>query len=578
MSSGTLEQRLAHALQLAATRPTQALTILKSIKPHHLNEHIGHWSTAERIRGIANNVLGHSDLAFQHFEHALSGFQQINDQNGVAAAYSGMGNVLFAKMNYEQSAKMHLMALRIREIEKDKRGLIGTYINLGNAYQRSANLKLAAKMFLQALSLSRRLQEYGLYAHCCLAYSNLLLDRKQYRRAEHHLKEIFRIHKGNLDDFTLATTSNNLGIVLTRTGRHKTGRKYLQTALEASKRAGLLDEEVRASINLSEALLAGNEIAAARRQLEAILPVTRKKRFRESHMIALRRLSDIFAAEGDHKQALRLFKNYYNLIHQHAREENVEALNRARARYELDRKQREKELFKLKNVDLKNALRKLDEEKKKADHLLRNILPDDVANDLKKNGKSDIRHYEEVTIVFADIKGFTSISERETPEMLVNELDYCFRQFDAIMEKYGLEKIKTIGDAYMCACGLPQPRRDHALRAVRASVDMMGFMQHRYRERSKLGQFAFELRIGINTGPVIAGIIGVKKFAYDIWGDSVNIAARMEQTSEAGQINISATTYNKIKRYYACQYRGEIEAKNRGKLKMYFLTKNLKKR
>ncbi len=208
------------------------------------------------------------------------------------------------------------------------------------------------------------------------------------------------------------------------------------------------------------------------------------------------------------------------------------------------------------------------EEKRKSDELLLNILPEEVANELKEKGSAEAKHFSNVTVLFTDFKGFTTVAEKLTPQQLVNELDACFKAFDEIMGKYAIEKIKTVGDAYLAVCGLPLPNTQHAENMVHAAIEILSFMEIR---KQLLGDFTFEIRIGIHTGDVVAGIVGLKKFAYDIWGDTVNVAARMEQNSEAGKINISQNTYELIKDKFTCYYRGEIQAKNKGPLGMYFI-------
>ena len=209
-------------------------------------------------------------------------------------------------------------------------------------------------------------------------------------------------------------------------------------------------------------------------------------------------------------------------------------------------------------------------EKKKSDDLLRNILPEEIAEELKEKGSSDARYFDHVSVLFTDFVAFTKAGERMTPQELVNELHACFKAFDGICSKYNIEKIKTIGDAYLAVCGLPVADEEHAENMVRAAQEILQFMIARKQE---LGDKTFEIRIGIHSGAVVAGIVGVKKFAYDIWGDTVNTAARMEQNSEAGKINISETTYEMVKDKFECSYRGQITAKNKGELKMYFVKK-----
>lgn len=233
----------------------------------------------------------------------------------------------------------------------------------------------------------------------------------------------------------------------------------------------------------------------------------------------------------------------------------------------------------------------IEHEKKKSETLLHNILPKQTANELKDTGKTSPRKFRKVSILFTDFKGFTNISEQLSPSDLVNKLNYYFSEFDNMVtssdsenDKYAdndsenenkqfvIEKIKTIGDAYMCAGGLPIRNKSHPIDTVLFALRI----QHKMKEFNKInkekGEPEWPLRVGIHTGPVVAGVVGKKKFAYDIWGDSVNIASRMESSGEPGKVNISGTTYKYIQDYFDCEYRGKIEAKNKGKIDMYFVT------
>jgi class 3 adenylate cyclase len=214
--------------------------------------------------------------------------------------------------------------------------------------------------------------------------------------------------------------------------------------------------------------------------------------------------------------------------------------------------------------------------KAQSDSLLLNILPDEIAEELKRFGRSYARKHNQVSVLFADIKGFTLVAETLSPEKLVTALDEVFRAFDNIVDKYDMEKIKTIGDAYMCACGLPRSDTDNAIKAIKTAIDMQQFI-HGFGLACRIQNLPeFEIRIGIHTGPVIAGVVGSRKFAYDIWGDTVNIASLMEQHGEVGKINISANTYALIKDCYDCTERGKIEVKSKGGIDMFFVGESLK--
>jgi adenylate cyclase len=208
------------------------------------------------------------------------------------------------------------------------------------------------------------------------------------------------------------------------------------------------------------------------------------------------------------------------------------------------------------------------QEKQVSEVLLLNILPEEVAKELKANGDVQPKLFENVTVFFSDFVNFTIASDKMTPQQLVAELHECFKAFDTIMSKHGIEKIKTVGDAYLAVSGLPEPNAMHADAVVKAALEVRDFMRER---KNLLGNSTFGIRIGINSGTVVAGIVGVRKFAYDIWGDTVNVAARMEQNSEDGKVNISEKTRELLAGEFALTDRGVLNVKNKGEMRMYFV-------
>ncbi|HRD53506.1 MAG TPA: adenylate/guanylate cyclase domain-containing protein [Flavobacteriales bacterium] len=211
----------------------------------------------------------------------------------------------------------------------------------------------------------------------------------------------------------------------------------------------------------------------------------------------------------------------------------------------------------------------------KSDELLLNILPAEVADELKEVGTAQARHFDAATVLFTDFKGFTAVSEKLAPNDLVRDLNECFSAFDRICETHRIEKIKTIGDAYMAAGGLPTPNTTHAADVIKAALEMRDFIAEGKTRKIAAGLPYFEIRIGIHSGPVIAGIVGVKKFQYDIWGDTGNTASRMESSGEVGQVNISEATYALVKDEPGLAFtpRGKVHAKGKGEMEMYFVAR-----
>ena len=203
----------------------------------------------------------------------------------------------------------------------------------------------------------------------------------------------------------------------------------------------------------------------------------------------------------------------------------------------------------------------------KSDALLANILPQAIIEELKAKGHSEPRRFEEASILFTDFSGFTQAVSTIPPKRLVQELDEIFRGFDDIMVAHGLEKIKTIGDAYMAAGGLPVAAENHALRCVRAGLALTQFIE----TRNQTAAMKWGLRVGVHSGAVVAGIVGKNKYAYDVWGDTVNIASRLESAGEVNKVNISAYTFELVQAFFECEYRGKLAAKGKGEIDMYFV-------
>lgn len=233
-----------------------------------------------------------------------------------------------------------------------------------------------------------------------------------------------------------------------------------------------------------------------------------------------------------------------------------------------------RERFRLERI-INNRTNELVKEKDKSENLLENVLPKGTADEIKVKGRASKKKYELATVLFSDIQGFTKLAEQMNPETLIDQLDHFFLYFDTVVEKYNIEKIKTIGDAYMCAGGIPEKNRTNPVEVVMAALEMKHYMTKMHKKASITHTKIWDIRIGIHTGPVIAGVVGHKKLSYDIWGDTVNTASRMESSGEAGKINISESTYDLVKDFFDCKHRGKMPIKYKGEIDMYFV-ENLK--
>lgn len=223
-----------------------------------------------------------------------------------------------------------------------------------------------------------------------------------------------------------------------------------------------------------------------------------------------------------------------------------------------------------KQLEMKS--RELEEEKKKTDQLLKNILPEEIVNEIKVNGSVKPRYYSRVSILFTEFNDFDLITSNVEPNILLTELNEVFENFDLIIQKYNIEKLKTIGDSYMIAAGLPKPTKDHAIKIIKAAIEMQEYIM----KRNRLRDIKLEMKAGIHSGPVVAGIVGMNKFTYDIWGDAVNIASRMASGCKPNKINISGDTFSLVKNKFKCIPRGKMNAKGKGEIDMYFVEDKFK--
>jgi adenylate cyclase len=508
--------------------------------------------------GINHYEMSNYPEALKNYFTGLKAFEEAGDKKAIGSVYNNIALIYTDMGNYEEALKNHLAAKKIREANGDKRGIAGSYLNIGIIYFAQGNYTEALKNYFEA---KKRYEELGDKNEVALAYNHTGVVYKNQEKYAEALKNYFaalKIQQEIGDKEGIAVSYTDIGTAHMEDGKAREAREWLMKGLQLSKEIGI------------------------------------KTTIQDSYLSLARADS----ALGNYKDAYAYYKMYIVYRDSIANKENTEKIVQQKMQYEFDKKETQSRaeqavtkkelerqklvrngfvggfavvlLFALLFLHQRNNIKK---EKKRSDELLLNILPDEVANEIKLKGRSMPKTFSMVTVMFTDFKDFTRVSQSISAELLVAELDYCFSAFDKMLQKYKVEKIKTVGDAYLCVSGLPISSFTHATDMVSAGIEIRNFMLERKKEKESRGEIPFEMRIGIHTGPVVAGIVGVKKYAYDIWGDTVNVAARMEQNSEAGKINISGSTYELVKDKFKCVHRGKIQAKNKGEIDMFFVEK-----
>lgn len=509
--------------------------------------------------------------AIDYFEKGLVLRKEIGDLTKVSGTINNIGAVFFGNGNYSEALQYYFQALKIKEELNDEKAVVSTLSNIGSVYQILGKYDEAQVMYEKAQQVSLHLQDKNLNAFINLNLGTIKWKRKELTKALSHYQQALELFQQLNDKHQQIKVLNNIGLVLSYQEKYSEAISCFEKCHGMSNEIGYTSGIVMSLVNLGESEMLNKSYPIAEKYLVQAASLASENKDKEYLKDAYLYLTQLYEQIGNFEESLKAYKNHIRVKEELLNLENLKQLGEIQLQYDLDKKDRETEIHRLKNVELKDALDKLQSEKNRSEQLLLNILPEEVAEELKQNGKSKARFYEMATVMFIDIRNFTIHSEHLSPEELVEEIDFIFRKFDSITDTYGLEKIKTIGDAYMCAGGLPVADETNPIRVAKAAIDICRFMKELQIERQKNNRNYFEIRTGIHTGSVVAGIVGSRKFQYDIWGDTVNVAARMEQAGEAGKINVSGETYKHLQQQFKFTYRGKVEAKNKGAIDMYFM-------
>ncbi|MBT8291905.1 MAG: tetratricopeptide repeat protein [Eudoraea sp.] len=557
---------------------------------------------SEKNIGMAHYYQGDYMQVLDHWTKSLEIFEYIEDSQGIANMSNNLGAVYYSQGSNSKAIDYYLRSLSIAEKIQDTLRIASALLNIGGVYGDTPNdYDKALEYFNRIPTYLPALDEPQITTSYLMGEGEIYLLQGNYKEALKYYQDALPLTLNTADNTDNLT---KLGIVEFKMGEKEKAISYLDQAYQNAKENNQQLQMVQTLIELGK-VYQNDDFTKALSAFKEAESLANEMGIKFELKDIYEGLSMAYANQGDYTNA---FKYQTQLIVAKDSLFNVETDDKIRGlQFDFDLEKKEDEIGLLEQeaqiADLQTKRQKyviygtvlgllfvfvlaigsykryryvkktnkiIEEEKNRSENLLLNILPDETALELKQNGKVKAKKFESVTVMFTDFKGFTSYSQNLSPELLVKTVDYYFSKFDAIMEKYDLEKIKTIGDAYMCAGGLPFPTKDHPYKMVQAAFEIAQVMEETRRNTPK-DIVPFDVRIGINTGVIIAGVVGTRKFAYDIWGDTVNVAARMESLSEPGRVNVSQSTYLLIRDRYSCEHRGQIHVKNKGMMDMYFV-------
>ncbi|HNB80629.1 MAG TPA: adenylate/guanylate cyclase domain-containing protein [Chitinophagaceae bacterium] len=581
----TINQWLLKAYELENQHPDSSFLLAKKAWKVSVDNQYkkGMGSAAMRL-GVLFNNKGQNDSALFYAQLA---HQLRNEQRD----FRGTSNVCL-RLSYiyketgKQDSAIYILfeCIRMRQKIGDSVGIAEAYTDLGALYMSYNDASEAKNYFTKSIQLSESLNDSLSMQKAYSGMGTYYMQVSLYPKAiSYFLKEAQLLQNTN-STADKARNCSNLAACYTETKQYNTARGYYQLALHLYDALNMRHEMCILLFNMGILFKYENNLDSASVYFEKSAVLAEETNDPERLAKALSGLAESAASNHDYASAYRYLSQFLSLRDSLYNTEKMKSVTEMQTKYksdlqqqqiahqnsELKYKQQQRNVFLIASALLLTLLwvtfrqhNKVKSEKKRSDKLLLNILPVEVAEELKETGSAVARQFDEVTVLFTDFVNFTSISQKMNPQQLVAEINVCFTAFDAISDEFHLEKIKTIGDAYLAAAGVPNKDTEHAIHAVQAAIAMVLWLKQNKPE--------FNIRVGLNSGPVVAGIVGKRKFAYDIWGDTVNTAARMEQQSESGQINLSGSTHELIQHQFPCIYRGKIQAKNKGEIDMYFI-------
>lgn len=558
---------------------------------------------------------GEYGRALEYLDAALVNAEEENNEKGKLRALIESALLRLTLNDFDIALELLFSAEELGEKLKDSAALAEIYNATGANYHMQDEYEKASDNYDKSLDLYLDL---GKKTEIARAYSNigvLWKDRNEPLTALKYHRKSLSFWEGMNEDSWVRVTMMHIGVAHKLLGNLDSANYYFTQIVDGVDDGKENQVLTAVFAELGDICIEGGKYIDALRWCQQGLDLASESTLLSSQMKNCECLYRAYEHLGQDKKALTYYKLYaaykdsifnndkvkemtrIEMGHQFERQQIVDSVRRSQEQLVLDLKHQEEIaneradrniamglglgilllaaglLSRLRYV--RKAQRTIKKERDRSDNLLLNILPAEIASELKTNGKAKARRFREATILFTDFEHFTATAANMPPSALVEEINSCFTAFDKICDTHGIEKIKTIGDAYMAVGGIPVPKPQATSSVVRAALDMQEFIQDRARDRAIKGLSAFEMRAGIHLGPVVAGVVGVKKFQYDIWGDTVNTASRMESSGQVGRVNISQIVYERLKEEDDLQFefRGCISVKGKGEIEMWFVDK-----
>ena len=576
---------------------------------------------ANKFIGLGYYFQGDYWETINHWQQSLSSYETINDKVGISNILNNIGAVYWAEGDDIRALEYYLRSLKAAEQTTDTLRIVTVSLNIGTIYlKKESSHSQAQEYYLAALPLIESLGDHDAEGTATVNLGEIYYGKGTLDTALHsdnalYLDTALYYYERSLEAFK-QSSAGNVPFAMTCIGKVYMQREEYALAIEIQKEAFEIALMSEAKLDMTASLLGLAETYVQQGDIVSSI-LTYKKAEKTAEEIGARNelraayegLASSYEKFADYNNAFMYQKLLTDIKDTLYLADNDRKLQSMQFNHELEKREGQIELLTtdkalqdaiiqkqkfVKNAfiigfilimmvafqTLRSYFRKvktnkiLDHQKVEIENLVLNILPAEVATELRTEGSATPRSYESVSVLFTDFKGFTKIASGLAPKDLVAELNDFFIAFDEIAGRNNLEKIKTIGDAYMCAGGIPTSNDTHHFNTVQAGLEMQEYMRQSNEIRASKGQEPWGLRVGIHTGPVVAGVVGKKKFAYDIWGNAVNIASRMESSGEAGKVNISAATHSLVCDLFECEFRGKIYAKNVGDIEMYFVEVN----